>query len=170
MVVIRLRKDALVFDAPEAAKCPRRRRSREYGRNRISLAHRGGHRHGRTTARVVLYGKERPVTFKTFLVAYAPADGVIRIVIVTQSVELFSDCSAECVALSSTAPNVPPEMILESVVDRSAVEQNVHDVKEVHVAANSRSEMFGATSPAGTCVSGCKQWWSCFHGDVQGSY
>jgi hypothetical protein len=133
VVVIRLRKDAVLFDVPEAAKCPGRGRPRKYGRNQISLAHRGGHRHGRTTARVVLYGKELPVTFKTFLAAYAPAGGVIRVVIVTQSVELFSDGSAECVALSSTALNVPPDMIIESVVDRSAVEQNVHDVKEVDV-------------------------------------
>ncbi|GDX92102.1 hypothetical protein LBMAG46_21090 [Planctomycetia bacterium] len=68
------------------------------------------------------------------LATYAPADGVIRVVIVKRSVELFSDCSAEWVAFFCTDPNVSPEMIIESVADRSAIEQNFHDVKEVHGA------------------------------------
>ncbi|MGV2341082.1 MAG UNVERIFIED_CONTAM: hypothetical protein LVR18_46200 [Planctomycetaceae bacterium] len=51
-----------------------------------------------------------------------------------RSAELFSDCSAEWVAFFCTDPNVSPEMIIESVADRSAIEQNFHDVKEVHGA------------------------------------
>ncbi|MFN9824548.1 MAG: hypothetical protein ACK58J_10390, partial [Planctomyces sp.] len=38
-------------------------------------------------------------------------------------------CSAEWVAFFCTDPNVSPEMIIESVADRSAIEQNFHDVK-----------------------------------------
>ncbi len=57
VVVSRLRKDAALFDVPVAAKRPRRGRPRKYGRNQISLAHRGGHRHGWTTTRMVLYGR-----------------------------------------------------------------------------------------------------------------
>ena len=102
VVVSRLRKDAAMFDVPEAAKRPGRGRPRKYGRNQISLAHRGGHRHGWTTTWMVLYGKEQTVTFKTFLATYAPADGVIRVVIVKRSVELFSDCSAEWVKIPGT--------------------------------------------------------------------
>ncbi|MFM8723664.1 MAG: transposase [Planctomycetaceae bacterium] len=134
VVVSRLRKDAALFDVPVAAKRPCRGRPRNYGRNQISLAHRGGHRHGWTTTRLVLYGKEQTVTFKTFLATYAPADGVIRVVIVKRSAELFSDCSAKWVAFFCTDPNVSPEMIIESVADRSAIEQNFNDVKEVHGA------------------------------------
>jgi hypothetical protein len=83
---------------------------------------------------MVLYGKEQTVTFKTFLATDAPADGVIRVVSVKRSAELFSDCSAEWVAFFCTDQNVSPEMIKESVADRSAIEQNFHDVKEVHGA------------------------------------
>jgi len=134
VVVSRLRKDAALFDVPVAAKRPCRGRPRKYGRNQISLAHRGGHRHRWTATRLVLYGKKQTVTFKSFLATYAPADGVIRVVIVKRSVELSSDCSAEWAAFFCTDPNVPPEMIIESVADRSAIEQNFHDVKEVHGA------------------------------------
>jgi hypothetical protein len=90
----RLRKDAALFDVPVAAKRPCRGSPRKYGRNQISLAHRGGHRHGWTTTKMVLYGKEQTVTFKTFLATQAPADGVTRVVIVKRSAELFSRASA----------------------------------------------------------------------------
>ena len=73
---------------------------------------------------MVLYGKEQTVTFKTFLATDAPADGVTRVVIVKRSAELFSDCSAKWVAFFCTDPNVSPELIIESVADRSATEQN----------------------------------------------
>ncbi|MFM7921420.1 MAG: hypothetical protein ACKPJJ_14460, partial [Planctomycetaceae bacterium] len=101
MVVSRMRKDAALFDVPVAAKRPCRGRPRKYGRNQISLARRGGHRHGWTTTRMVMYGKEQTVTFKTFLATSAPADGVIGVVIVKRSAELFSHCSAEWVAFFS---------------------------------------------------------------------
>ncbi|MFO0249277.1 MAG: hypothetical protein ACK56X_08560 [Planctomyces sp.] len=48
--------------------------------------------------------------------------------------ELFSDCSAAWVAFICPDQNVSTEMIIESVADRSAVEPNFHDVKEVHGA------------------------------------
>jgi len=82
VVVSRLRKDAALFDVTVVAKRPCRDRPRTYGRNQISMAHSGGRRHGWTTNRMVLYGKEQTVIFKTFLATYAPADGVIRVVIV----------------------------------------------------------------------------------------
>ncbi|MFM8725856.1 MAG: transposase, partial [Planctomycetaceae bacterium] len=46
----------------------------------------------------------------------------------------FSYCSAEWVAFFCTDPHLSPEMIIESVADRSAIEQNFNDVKEVHGA------------------------------------
>jgi len=81
-----------------------------------------------------LYGKEQTVTFKTFLATYAPVGGVIRVVVVKRSRELFSDCDAEWVASFCTDADVPAETIIESVADRSAIEQNFDDVKEVHGA------------------------------------
>ena len=58
--------------------------------------------------------------------------GVIRAVIVKRSPELFSDCAAEWVAFFCTDADVPAETIIESVADRSAFEQNFHDVKRFH--------------------------------------
>ena len=86
------------------------------------------------TTRLVLYGKEQNVSFKTFLATYAPVGGVIRVVIVKRSPELFSDCPAEWLAFFCTDAEVSAETIIERVADRSAVEQNFHDVKEVHGA------------------------------------
>jgi hypothetical protein len=134
VVVSRLRKDAALFDIPVIAKRRGRGRPRKYGKNKISLARRGGHRKGWTTTRMVLYGKEQNVTFKTFLATYAPAGGVIRVVIVKRSPELFADCPADWVAFFCTDAEVSAETIIESVADRSAIEQNFHDVKEVHGA------------------------------------
>jgi len=108
-------------------------RPRKYGKTKISLAHRGGHQKGWTTGRLVLYGKEQNVRFKTFLATYRPAEGVIRVVIVKRSAELFSDCPAEWVAFFSTDGEVGAATIIRSVADRSAIEENFHDVKLFHM-------------------------------------
>ncbi|MBL8818591.1 MAG: transposase [Planctomyces sp.] len=134
VVVSRLRKDAALFDLPVTAKCRGKGRPRKYGVNSISLARRGGHRQGWTTVRLVLYGKEQTVHYKTFLATYSPVGGTIRVVIVKRSAELFSDCPGEWVAFFCTDADVSAEMIIESVAQRSAIEQNFHDVKEVHGA------------------------------------
>ena len=75
-----------------------------------------------------LSGLEQTVPFKTFLATYHPADGVSRVVIVKRSGQLFADW----VAFFCTASEVGVETILEAVADHSAIEQNFHDVKEVH--------------------------------------
>lgn len=133
IVVSRLRKDAALFDLP-AVKRGGKGRPAKYGKNRISLAKRGGHRKGWTTSRMTLYGREQNVTYKTFLATYPPAGGTIRVVIVKQSPELFADSPVEWIAFFSTDPALSAETIIESVADRSAIEQNFHDVKEVHGA------------------------------------
>jgi hypothetical protein len=76
---------------------------------------------------MTLYGKLQSVTYKTFLATYPPAGGVIRVVIV-------KDADDGWVAFFSTAPELRVTEILDSVADRSAIEQNFHDVKEVHGA------------------------------------
>jgi hypothetical protein len=134
VVVSRLRKDAALFDLPEPLKNPGKGRPRKYGENRISLVRRGSHQKGWTTARMVLYGLERTVTYKTFLATYPPAGGVIRVVVVKRTPELFADSPSAWVAFFCTDADVPAEMIIEAVSDRSAIEQNFHDVKEVHGA------------------------------------
>jgi hypothetical protein len=134
VVVSRLRKDAALFDIPVTTKLRGKGRPRKYGKYRISLAHRGGHRQGWTSSQMKLYGKEQTVRFKTFLATYAPVGSVTRVVIVKRSPELFSDCPSEWKAFFCTDADVPAETIIESVADRSAIEQNFHDVKEVHGA------------------------------------
>jgi len=132
IVVSRLRKDAALFDLPEPAPARRRGRPRIYGQNRLSLSRRGGHRHGWTQARMTLYGVEQTVTFQTFLATYHPAGGVIRVVIVKRTEQLFADSPADWVAFFCTDPNVSAPTIIAAVADRAAIEQNFHDVKEVH--------------------------------------
>jgi hypothetical protein len=81
-----------------------------------------------------LYGTVQPVTFKTFLATYRPVGGGIRVVIVKRSPQLFGDSPSEWVAFFCTDSAVSAEVIIEAVADRSAIEQNFHDVKEVHGA------------------------------------
>lgn len=131
IVVSRLRKDAALFDLP-VVKRGGRGRPAKYGKNRVSLAKRGGHRLGWTTVRLMLYGREQDVIYKTFLATYPPAGGVIRVVLVKRSPELFTDSPAEWIAFFSTDPTLSVPTIIEGVADRAAIEQNFHDVKEVH--------------------------------------
>ena len=132
IVVSRLRKDAALFDLPEPVKARGKGRPRIYGKHKLSLSRRGGHRHGWIRIRLTLYGVEQWVTFKTFLATYRPAGGVIRVVIVKRSEQLFADNPAAWVAFFCTDADVSAETIIEAVADRSAIEQNFHDVKEVH--------------------------------------
>lgn len=132
IVVSRLRKDAALFDLPAPVRTRGKGRPRIYGKNRLSLSRRGGHRHGWTRIRITLYGVEQTVTFKTFLATYQPAGGVIRVVIVQRSEHLLAESPANGVAFFCTDPTVEAKTIIEAVADRSAIEQNFHDVKEVH--------------------------------------
>jgi DDE superfamily endonuclease len=132
--VSRLRKDAALFNLPPA-KRGGRGRPRKYGTRKLSLSRRGTHRQGWTQARMVLYRVEQTVTFKTFLATYPPAGGAIRVVIVKRSPQWFADSPADWVAFFCTDTSVAVEAIIECVADRSAIEQNFHDVKEVHGAA-----------------------------------
>ena len=83
---------------------------------------------------MTLYGLVQQVTWKTFLATYPPAGGMIRVVIVKRSPQLFGDNPSKWVAFFCTDPTVSVATIIEAVADRSAIEQNFHDVKEVHGA------------------------------------
>ncbi len=132
VVVSRLRKDAALYDLPDPVRRATRGRPRKYGTHKLSLSRRGGHQQGWSQQTLTLYGVEQCVTFKTFLATYRPVGGVIRVVIVKRSEQLFADSPDRWVAFFSTDPSVSPETIIEAVADRSAIEQNFHDVKEVH--------------------------------------
>jgi DDE superfamily endonuclease len=126
-VVGRLRKDAALWSVPVPVPAGQRKRGapRKYGKDRISLAKRAGHRQGWTRETFKLYGEEKLVCYKTFLATYKPAGGLLRVVIVR---ELDGSWRAYC----CTDVNATVAEILEAVADRSAIEQNFHDLKEVH--------------------------------------
>ena len=126
VVVGRLRRDAFLRDLPPPPKRGQRRsrgRPRKYGKNRISLAKRAGHKQGWQTVECTLYGKTVTKTYKTFLATYRPTGGVIRVVLVKEDhVWLPFFC---------TDPDADVVDILESFADRATIEQDFHDVKEV---------------------------------------
>ena len=126
VVVGRLRKDAALRDLPPKRKKGQRRgrgRPRKYGKNRLSLAKRAGHKCGWQTIACTVYGETTTKTYKTFLATYAPVGGVIRVVLVKEDHGWY--------AFFCTDPNASVTEILEAFADRATIEQDFHDVKEV---------------------------------------
>jgi len=122
-VVGRLRKDAALFDLPPVVEQRRRGRPRKYGKQRISLAKRAGHKRGWRTVECTVYGKTVTKTYKTFPATYGPVGGVIRVVLVKED--------HGCYAFFCTDPEASVVEILEAFADRATIEQDFHDVKEV---------------------------------------
>lgn len=126
VVVGRLRKDAALHTVPPKLRAgQRRKRGRPciYGKQRISLAKRAGQPRGWRTIACNLYGQTQIKTYKTFLATYRPVSGTIRVVLVRESDGYR--------AFFCTDPDASVKDILEIVADRSAIEQDFHDVKEV---------------------------------------
>jgi len=125
-IVGRLRKDAALRDLPPKLKKGQRRgrgRPRKYGRNKLSLAKRAGHKRGWQTIQCTLYNETVTKTYKTFLATYAPVGRVIRVVLVKEDHGWY--------AFFCTDPNASVQEILEAFADRATIEQDFHDVKEV---------------------------------------
>jgi hypothetical protein len=128
VVVARLRKDAALFDRPPVVP-PGRKRPRGrppiYGKNRLSLAKRAGQRRGWQTVEARSTTGE-PVTkrYKSFLATWRPAGGVVRVVILEED-------DGSWRAYLCTDPEADVEAIVQATLDRWAIEQNVHDLKEV---------------------------------------
>src|SRR5262249_58782093 len=74
----------------------------------------------------VLYGKTVTKTYKTFLATWASVGGVLRVVVVREDDGWR--------AFFCTDPEATVGQILEAVADRAAIEQDFHDLKEVHGA------------------------------------
>lgn len=123
-IVGRLRKDAALRDLPPKLKKKRGRgRPRKYGKNKLSLAKRAGHKGGWQTVACTLYGETVTKTYKTFLATYPPVGGVIRVVLVKEDHGWY--------AFFCTDPTASVVEILEAFADRATIEQDFHDVKEV---------------------------------------
>jgi hypothetical protein len=142
VVVSRLRKDAALWSVPQAIKPGQRPkgRPRKYGQQAISLAKRAGHRHGWQSGDFVLYGATVRKTYKTFLATYKPAAGLIRVVLVKEP--------DRWVAYFCTQAEATVQDILEAVADRAAIEQNFHDLKEVHGAGQQQLRNYWANIAA----------------------
>jgi hypothetical protein len=125
-VVGRLRKDAALRDLPPKLQAGARRgrgRPRKYGKHKLSLAKRAGQKRGWRTIACTVYGKRSVKNYKTFLATYAPADGVIRVVLVQEDHGWY--------AFFCTDPLASVQEVLEAFADRATIEQDFHDVKEV---------------------------------------
>lgn len=124
VVVSRLRHDAALWSVPSDQRpAGRRGPLPTYGKQRISLAKRAGHRQGWTTENFVLYRQTVAKTYKTFLATWPPAGGVIRVVLVQDE--------RGWKAYFATDPQASVADILTAVADRGAIEQAFHDLKEV---------------------------------------
>jgi len=139
ILVSRLRKDARVCAVPQPPAQRRRGRPRKYGEP-LSLAKRAAHPKGWETVELVLYGKKITKTVKTFLATYRPAGGVLRVVIVKET--------DGWVPFFATDPNVTAARILQAVADRGSLEQNFHDLKEVHGAGQQQVRNYWANVAA----------------------
>ncbi|HZD39603.1 MAG TPA: transposase, partial [Terriglobales bacterium] len=120
IVVSRLRKDACLFDLPPEGS----HGNRIYGKNRISLAKRAGHRQGWQTITYVSRGGEVTRQYKTFLATTRLISGRIRVVIVR-----FED--GGWAPYFCTDESAEVRDILETAAARWAIEEHFHDVKEV---------------------------------------
>jgi hypothetical protein len=126
--VARLRRDAKLNDLPPPPK-PGQKRGRGrppiYGKDRLSLAKRAGHRQGWQDVRVKTNtGREEVRSVKTLLATWRPAGGVIRVAILREE-------DGSWRAFLWTDPEASVEAIVQASLDRWAVEQTFHDVKEV---------------------------------------
>ena len=142
-VVSRLRKDAALKSVPKPAPAGQRGRGRprKYGAERISLAKRAGHPRGWERGTFTLYGEVVEVCYKTFLATYEPAGGLIRVVIVREEKGAWR-------AYFCTDANATVTEILAAVADRAAIEQNFHDLKEVHGAGQQQLRNYWANIAA----------------------
>jgi hypothetical protein len=142
VVVSRLRKDAALWSVPDVVPPGQRKRGapRKYGKDRISLAKRAGHKRGWLTGTFELYGEQVVKTYKTFLATYEPVGGVIRVVLVKEE--------HGWVAYFCTNVDASVQEILEAVADRSAIEQNFHDIKEVQGAGQQQLRNYWANIAA----------------------
>jgi hypothetical protein len=149
VVVSRLRKDAALWSVPTPVPAGQRRRGapRKYGKDRISLAKRAGHARGWQVGDFDLYGETVRKTYKTFLATYEPVGSVIRVVMVKETHGWYAYfCSQADASVAA---------ILEAVADRAAIEQNFHDLKEVHGAGKQQVRNYWAN----IAVYHVTLWW-----------
>jgi hypothetical protein len=150
VVVSRLRRDAALRSVPVPPRPGVRKppgKPPTYGKESLSLAKRAGHRQGWQTETFVLYGDEVAKTYKTFLATWEPAGGLIRVVLVRED-EGWK-------AFFCTLATATVAQILEAVADRATIEQDFHDLKEVHGTGKQQVRHDGSS----IAVYHLNMWW-----------
>ena len=125
-IVTRLRKDAALHSLIKPPKKRKPGRPRKYGQ-RINLRSKAANKSGWFSINITLYGRQETKWVKMFKATYRPAGGEILVLIVREADDFWR--AFMCTNLSATA-----QQILEAVADRSAIEQNFHDLKQVEGA------------------------------------
>jgi hypothetical protein len=123
VLVGRLARNAALWCVPAPKPKGQHGPQATYGKKRISLAKRAGHKQGWQQVRCVQYRQEVVKTIKTFLATWKPAGGLIRVVVVQEDDGWR--------AYFCTNPEATPEEILEAAADRGAIEETFKEVKEV---------------------------------------
>lgn len=156
-VVSRLRRDAALRDLPQVVPKGRRGPGRPptYGKHRISLAKRAGHRQGWHPVECFQYQQVVTKTVKTFLATWRPAGGVIRVVVVKEA--------DGWVPFFCTDPDAAVKDILEAAAGRTAIEQTFKEVKEIEGAGQQQLRYWRANVGAyHWCLWGytAVEWWA----------
>jgi hypothetical protein len=125
-IITRLRKDAALHALPKKAKKRNRGRPRKYGQ-RIYLPEKATEKRGWFSIKVTVYGREETKQVKMFKGTYRPAGGLVLVLIVREDKDSWR--AFMCTNLLATC-----QQILEAVADRSGIEQNFHDLKEIEGA------------------------------------
>ena len=153
-VIGRLRKDAALRDLPAPLR-PGQRRGRGrppvYGKNRISLAKRAGHKQGWQTIECTAYGKTTTKTYKTFLATYEPVGGVIHVVIVKEEHDWFPFFSTDPTRAWSRLWKRSP-----SRHDQAGLPRHQGSLAPV----NNKCGTSGRTWPSIISICGCIHWWN----------
>ena len=123
VVVGRLPKNAALWSLPQTPPPGRRGPKPTYGKQRIVLHLRAGHRRGWEQVECVQYRKQVSKKVKTFLATWRPAGGLIRVVLVQ---ERDGWRAYFCTKAEATVAQV-----LEAAADRGSLEETNKDVKEV---------------------------------------
>lgn len=136
ILVSRLRSDAALYAPVKPVKKPKRGRPRKYGQ-RIYLCNKTQDNSGWSFIKAVLYGREETKQVKMFTAMYRPAGCLVLVLIVLEGKGCWR--AFMCTNLSATAKE-----ILEAVSDRSAIEQNFHDLKEIEGVGQQQVRNFWA--------------------------
>jgi hypothetical protein len=135
-VVSRLRSDAALHRPVKPVKKHKQGRPRKYGQ-RIYLRNKAADNRGWSSVKAMLYGREETKQVKMFTAMYRPAGCLVSVLVVREDKDNWR--AFMCSSLSATAGQ-----ILEAVADRSAIEQNFHDLKEIEGAGQQQVRNFWA--------------------------